>query len=59
MQGNSVSGDLLLNHESPPWWSFYDIDVLDGAACKGLTGPMAIVVSEETPRTYLELYFPL
>ncbi|KAG1326361.1 hypothetical protein COCNU_01G002950 [Cocos nucifera] len=57
--GNSVSGDLLLNNESPPWWSFHDISVSDGAACKGLTGPMAIVVSEETPRTYLELCFPL
>lgn len=51
--GNSVSGDLVLNHESPSWWSFYDIDASDVAACKGLTGPMAIVVSEETPQGIL------
>ncbi|XP_010914337.1 piezo-type mechanosensitive ion channel homolog isoform X1 [Elaeis guineensis] len=51
--GNSVSGDLLLNHESPPWWSFHDVNASDGAACKGLTGPMAIVVSEETPQGIL------
>ncbi|XP_077232288.1 piezo-type mechanosensitive ion channel component isoform X2 [Tasmannia lanceolata] len=49
---NLVSGDLSLNHETPKWWSFHDINALDVRGCEGVTGPMAIIVSEETPRTY-------
>jgi piezo-type mechanosensitive ion channel component 1/2 len=55
MQIDSVSGELLLNNGSPPWWSFYDTNPADLAGCQGLYGPMAIVVSEETPRTYLSM----
>ena len=54
MQIDSVSGELLLNNGTPPWWSFYT-KPSDLAGCQGLNGPMAIVVSEETPRMYLFL----
>ncbi|PKA54847.1 hypothetical protein AXF42_Ash000682 [Apostasia shenzhenica] len=50
---DSVSGNLLLNHGNPSWWSFHDINALDVKGCKDLTGPMAIVVSEETPQGIL------
>ncbi|CAL4963575.1 unnamed protein product [Urochloa decumbens] len=46
---DSVSGQLLLNNGTPPWWSFYT-NPSDLAGCQGLNGPMAIVVSEETPQ---------
>ncbi|XP_039810070.1 piezo-type mechanosensitive ion channel homolog isoform X2 [Panicum virgatum] len=46
---DSVSGELLLNNGTPPWWSFYT-KPSDLAGCQGLNGPMAIVVSEETPQ---------
>lgn len=52
-----VSGNLVLNRGSPEWWSFYDIDASDAHGCGKLSGPMAIIVSEETPRKLLlELY---
>ncbi|KAL6884653.1 hypothetical protein ACP4OV_010589 [Aristida adscensionis] len=47
---DSVSGELLLNNGTTPWWSFYDANPSDLAGCQGLNGPMAIVVSEETPQ---------
>ncbi|XP_062211094.1 piezo-type mechanosensitive ion channel homolog isoform X1 [Phragmites australis] len=47
---NSISGELHLNNGTPPWWSFYDTNPSDLAGCQGLNGPMAIVVSEETPQ---------
>uniref|UniRef100_A0A0E0JJ67 Uncharacterized protein n=1 Tax=Oryza punctata TaxID=4537 RepID=A0A0E0JJ67_ORYPU len=47
---DSVSGELLLNNGTAPWWSFYDTNPSDLAGCQGLNGPMAIVVSEETPQ---------
>ncbi|KAL6615200.1 hypothetical protein ACP70R_037470 [Stipagrostis hirtigluma subsp. patula] len=47
---DSVSGELLLNNGTTPWWSFYDTNPSDLAGCQGLNGPMAIVVSEETPQ---------
>ncbi|TVU20778.1 hypothetical protein EJB05_30374 [Eragrostis curvula] len=47
---DSVSGELLLNNGTPPWWSFYNTNPSDLAGCQGLNGPMAIVVSEETPQ---------
>ncbi|CAK7340797.1 unnamed protein product [Dovyalis caffra] len=42
-----VSGDLVLNRGNPEWWSFHDIDLSSG--CGQFGGPMAIIVSEETP----------
>ncbi|XP_068663316.1 piezo-type mechanosensitive ion channel homolog isoform X1 [Aristolochia californica] len=51
--GDEVSGDLSLNHGSLQWWSFHSINATDMAGCEGLTGPMAIIVSEETPQGIL------
>ncbi|XP_061348437.1 piezo-type mechanosensitive ion channel homolog [Gastrolobium bilobum] len=48
-----VSGDLVLNRGDPEWWSFYDIDISDVHGCGKFPGPMAIVVSEETPQGIL------
>ncbi|KAK9756085.1 hypothetical protein RND81_01G072100 [Saponaria officinalis] len=50
---NSVSADLVINREYQEWWSFYDINPLNVTGCEGLTGPTAIVVSEETPQGIL------
>ncbi|KAJ1257414.1 hypothetical protein BS78_K040800 [Paspalum vaginatum] len=47
---DSVSGELLFNNATTPWWSFYNTNPSDLAGCQGLNGPMAIVVSEETPQ---------
>lgn len=47
-----VSGELVLNRGSPDWWSFHDIDASDVGGCGELAGPLAIVVSEETPRKF-------
>ncbi|GLU07492.1 hypothetical protein SLE2022_244480 [Rubroshorea leprosula] len=46
---NRVSADLIINRETFKWWSFHDINSSDVRGCGGLAGPMAIVVSEETP----------
>ncbi|XP_012462417.1 piezo-type mechanosensitive ion channel homolog isoform X2 [Gossypium raimondii] len=48
-----VSGDLVLNHGNPEWWSFQDIDVSGGTGCCEFAGPVAIIVSEETPQGIL------
>ncbi|KAI4329741.1 hypothetical protein MLD38_028089 [Melastoma candidum] len=48
-EGNAVSADLIFNHDKLQWWSFRDVNSSDVAGCGGLTGPMAIIVSEETP----------
>ncbi|KMS97035.1 hypothetical protein BVRB_7g179380 isoform B [Beta vulgaris subsp. vulgaris] len=50
---NAVSADLVINHQNPDWWSFYDVNPLNVTACKGFTGPTTIVVSEETPQGLL------
>lgn len=47
-----VSGDLVLNRGDPEWWSFYDLDISDSHGCGKFPGPMAIIVSEETPRKF-------
>uniref|UniRef100_A0A5B7BCU2 Uncharacterized protein n=1 Tax=Davidia involucrata TaxID=16924 RepID=A0A5B7BCU2_DAVIN len=49
----NVSADLIINNGNPEWWSFHDINSLDVSGCGGLTGPMAIIVSEETPQGFL------
>ncbi|KAI3472681.1 hypothetical protein Pfo_030830 [Paulownia fortunei] len=46
---NDVSADLILHHGTSEWWSFHDISSSDAYGCGGLSGPMAVVVSEETP----------
>ncbi|KAL8153056.1 hypothetical protein V2J09_010816 [Rumex salicifolius] len=48
-----VNADLVINHEIPHWWSFYDINPLNETTCEGLEGPMAVIVSEETPQGIL------
>ncbi|KAM6577680.1 hypothetical protein CsatB_029517 [Cannabis sativa] len=48
-----VSGELFLNRGNPEWWSFHDIDVSNIGGCGDLAGPLAIVVSEETPQGIL------
>ncbi|PIA44723.1 hypothetical protein AQUCO_01700367v1, partial [Aquilegia coerulea] len=50
---DAVSGDLTLNRGTTQWWSFNDINASDVGGCAGLTGPMAIIVSEETPQGIL------
>ncbi|GAB2300559.1 hypothetical protein Dimus_034600 [Dionaea muscipula] len=50
---NAVIADLVINHEPREWWSFNDINSLNVGECEGFTGPMAIVVSEETPQGIL------
>lgn len=52
MQVVSVSGDLVLNRGHPGWWSFHDTDAPSIRGCGTLAGPMAIVISEETPRKF-------
>ncbi|GAV80465.1 DUF3595 domain-containing protein [Cephalotus follicularis] len=46
---NAVSADLVINRGNFEWWSFHDVNSSDVKGCGGLTGPMAIIVSEETP----------
>lgn len=48
-QVDAVSADLVLNRADFNWWSFRDINLSDIHGCGGSTGPMAIVMSEETP----------
>nr|GFD49150.1 piezo-type mechanosensitive ion channel homolog [Tanacetum cinerariifolium] len=48
-----VAAELILNRGNSNWWSFYDISWLESNVCGDLMGPMAIVVSEETPQGLL------
>ncbi|CAN1232869.1 Piezo-type mechanosensitive ion channel homolog, partial [Linum perenne] len=43
-----VSGDLVLNHGNSDWWSFHDTSA-SSSGCGMSTGPMAVIISEETP----------
>ncbi|CAI9107931.1 OLC1v1007416C3 [Oldenlandia corymbosa var. corymbosa] len=52
-EANDVGADIVLNNGSFQWWSFHDINSLDVNGCGGLKGPMAIIVSEETPQGFL------
>ncbi|XP_020211265.1 piezo-type mechanosensitive ion channel homolog isoform X2 [Cajanus cajan] len=45
-----VSAEIVLNRGDPEWWSFYDFDILGSHGCGKFPGPMAIIVSEETPQ---------
>ncbi|XP_035538685.1 piezo-type mechanosensitive ion channel homolog isoform X2 [Juglans regia] len=45
----SVSADLFINRETNEWWSFRDVNSSDVTGCGGLTGPMAVIISEEAP----------
>ncbi|KAF7805147.1 piezo-type mechanosensitive ion channel-like protein isoform X1 [Senna tora] len=48
-----VSGKLVLNRGNTEWWSFYDINASEAHGCGKFPGPMAIIVSEETPQGIL------
>ncbi|TKY52583.1 Piezo-type mechanosensitive ion channel-like [Spatholobus suberectus] len=49
-EDNAVSADLIINREQFEWWAFRDINPSNlSGLCGGLTGPMAIIMSEETP----------
>jgi len=49
-QDNTVSADLIINREQFEWWTFRDINRSNlSGLCGALTGPMAIIISEETP----------
>ncbi|XP_076898654.1 piezo-type mechanosensitive ion channel homolog isoform X1 [Bidens hawaiensis] len=52
-EATGVDGALFLNRGESQWWSFYDISLLNSTVCGDLMGPMAIVVSEETPQGFL------
>ncbi|KAL8513510.1 hypothetical protein ACS0TY_012829 [Phlomoides rotata] len=52
-QVNDVNADLVLHTETYKWWSFVDVNPLNGYSCQGVSGPMAVVVSEETPQGFL------
>ncbi|GMN48728.1 hypothetical protein TIFTF001_017898 [Ficus carica] len=51
LEDTYVSGNLVINQENNQWWSFHDINASDFKGCGGLMGPIAVVVSEETPPT--------
>ncbi|XP_065617069.1 piezo-type mechanosensitive ion channel homolog [Quercus suber] len=45
----SVNADLIINRANYEWWSFNDVNSSGVTGCGGLTGPMAIIISEEVP----------
>ncbi|CAA0828575.1 Piezo-type mechanosensitive ion channel homolog, partial [Striga hermonthica] len=50
---NDVSADLVFHRGISEWWSFHDINSLGAYGCGALSGPMAVIVSEETPQGFL------
>ncbi|WZZ47891.1 hypothetical protein YC2023_047998 [Brassica napus] len=50
-QTDEVSADILMNHaDSKWWWSFHNLKASENiSACEGMDGPVAIIMSEETP----------
>ncbi|XP_057780295.1 piezo-type mechanosensitive ion channel homolog isoform X2 [Salvia miltiorrhiza] len=52
-QVSLVNAELVLHHETYDWWSFQDMNPPNADGCRGLWGPMAVVVSEETPQGIL------
>ncbi|XP_073315003.1 piezo-type mechanosensitive ion channel homolog isoform X1 [Primulina huaijiensis] len=50
---NDVTADLVLHHGSSEWWSFHVFNSFNTSSCLGMLGPMAIIVSEETPQGFL------
>ncbi|KAL2323587.1 hypothetical protein Fmac_027966 [Flemingia macrophylla] len=49
-EDNAVTADLIINREQFEWWAFRGINSSNlTGLCGGLTGPMAIIISEETP----------
>lgn len=57
-QDGAVNADLILNREQFEWWAFKDVNPPNiSKFCGGLTGPMAIIISEETPPRKLAMSF--
>lgn len=57
-QDCAVSADLIINREQFDWWAFKDINPSNlSGFCRGLTGPMAIIISEETPPRKLAMAY--
>lgn len=56
-QKDEVSADILMNHaDSKWWWSFHNLKASENiSACEGMDGPVAIIMSEETPPRKLAL----
>ncbi|KAL0720141.1 hypothetical protein Bca4012_034740 [Brassica carinata] len=50
-QKDEVSADIIMNHaDSKWWWSFHNLKASENiSACEGMDGPVAIIMSEETP----------
>ncbi|CAG7908748.1 unnamed protein product [Brassica rapa] len=50
-QTDEVSADILMNHaDTKWWWSFHNLKASENiSACEGMDGPVAIIMSEETP----------
>ena len=42
-----------MNHANYDWWSFHDINASNFSGCGSLTGPTAVVISEEMPPSKL------
>lgn len=57
LQKDEVSADILINHaDFKWWWSFHNLKASENiSACEGMDGPVAIIMSEETPPRKLAL----
>jgi hypothetical protein len=57
LQTDEVSADILINHANFKWWwSFHNLKASENiSACEGMDGPVAIIMSEETPPRKLAL----
>jgi len=50
---SGVSGALIMNQGAQLWWSFHHDNISGDEGCGSLRGPIAIVVSEETPQGFI------
>lgn len=59
VQKDEVSADILMNHaDFKWWWSFHNLKASENiSACEGMDGPVAIIMSEETPPRKLARVF--
>lgn len=57
LQKDEVSADILINRaDFKWWWSFHNLKASENiSACEGMDGPVAIIMSEETPPRKLAL----
>lgn len=59
VQKDEVSADILMNNaDFKWWWSFHNLKASENiSACEGMDGPVAIIMSEETPPRKLAIAF--